>query len=630
MAEHDGTPGSDGVTRRDFVQGTLAGATALGALPMLQACTGEQPAVSAADYPPLRTGMRGSHPGSFEVAHALRDGEAIGQARAGAPDETYDLIVVGGGISGLAAATFYRDREPNARVLILENHDDFGGHAKRNEFHVGDRILLANGGTAGIDSPRPYSPVADGLLKRIGIDVPKLEQAERPRAGSPPAKQALQQAVFFDRETFGGDKLVSGVGQREWAEILAESPLSQAARDEVVKVESGTTDPWPTLDGAAKKDRLSRVSYRDYLTDTLGIGAEAMKMYQNRPLGWWGVGADGITALDAWAMGFPGFAALKLPDGAIDRMGYTPRGFAESGGSYSYHFPDGNGTIARLLTGNLIAGVLPTKDAVASVPAIADYTALDRADQPVRVRLSSTAVHVANRDGGGVEVVYARGGKVSKVAARHCVLACWNMIIPYLCPDLPAPQKTALHELVKIPLVYVTVLLNNWRAFDKAKIGSLMLPGAYYHDASLSSGEEGVELDATSPDDAALLHLTRVPCSPGLPEHDQCRAGRAELLATDFATFENNLRDVLDRAMGPSGFDSKRDIKAITVNRWPHGYAPEYNPLWDKVPDGPNAPNVIGRARFGAITIANSDSGRAAYTDSAIDQAHRAVGELFA
>jgi spermidine dehydrogenase len=629
MAEHDDAVSGDGVTRRDFVQGTLAGSMALGALPVLQACTGEQPAVTAADYPPLRTGMRGSHPGSFEVAHALRDGEAIGQARAGAPDATYDLIVVGGGISGLSAATFYRDRAPDARVLILENHDDFGGHAKRNEFHVDDRILLLNGGTAGIDSPRPYSSVADGLFKRIGIDVPKLAEAERSAAEGRP-QQALQRAVFFDSATFGSDKLVTGVGQREWAEILAESPLSQPARDDVLKVEAGTADPWPTLDGAAKKDRLSRVSYRDYLTGTLGIGAEAMKVYQNRPLGWWGVGADGITALDAWAMGFPGFQALKLPDGAIDRMGYTPRGFAESGGSYSYHFPDGNGTVARLLTNNLIPGVLPTKDAVESVVARADYAALDRADQPVRIRLSSTVVHVANRDAGGVEVIYSRDGKLSKVAARHCVLACWNMMIPYLCPDLPDPQKAALHELVKVPLVYVSVLLDNWRAFDKAKVGGMTLPGAYYHDASLSSGEEGVGLDAKSPDDPAVLHLTRVPCSPGLPERDQCRAGRAELLVTDFATFENNLRDVRDRAMGPSGFDSKRDIKAITVNRWPHGYAPEYNPLWDEVPDGPNAPNVIGRARFGAITIANSDSGRAAYTDSAIDQAHRAVGELFA
>ena len=125
-----------------------------------------------------------------------------------------------------------------------------------------------------------------------------------------------------------------------------------------------------------------------------------------------------------------------------------------------------------------------------------------------------------------------------------------------------------------------------------------------------------------------LVHMERTPCKPGLPEHEQNRAGREELLSTPFATIEGNIRDQLTRTLGAGGFDAARDIEAITVNRWPHGYAPEYNPLFD--PDVPEAqrPNVIGRARVGQIAIANSDAGAAAYTDSAIDQASRAVNEL--
>lgn len=643
-ADHDnaaaGAPANqpdDGVTRRDFVQGALAGSGAVLAMGEVTALAGCAPPaahaapVTADTYPPLRTGMRGSHPGSFEIAHALRDGEAIGQARAGAPAETYDLIVVGGGISGLSAALFYRDRKPDARILILENHDDFGGHAKRNEFRVGDTVLLSNGGTAGIDSPTPYSPVADGMLRRLGIDVPKLEEASAKAEESVFKSRKLGSAIFFDKETFGADRLVTGVGAREWAALLAESPLSAEAQAGVLRVETGKDDPWAGVAAVAKKERLSRMSYRDYLKTVLKLDDAALAMYQTRPLGWWGVGADGITALDAWAMGMPGFEALNLPKGAIPRMGYTPRGFAGTGGSYSHHFPDGNATLARLMVARLIPGALTPADPAGSMTATVAYDRLDRADQAVRLRLNSTAVHVANRPAGGVEVVYASGGKVTKVAAQHGVLACWNMIIPYLCPELPEAQKAALHELVKVPLVYVSVLLDNWRAFDRAKVRSVSMPGSYFHNASLDgSAAIGGYRGTRSPDEPVVLKLTRVPCSPGLPEHDQCRAGRAELLGTEFSTFEDNLRDVMTRALGGHGFDAAKDIRAIAVNRWPHGYSPEYNPLWDKDPDGPTAPNVIGRRRFGAITIANSDSGRAAYTNSAIDQAHRAVGELFA
>ena len=256
-----------------------------------------------------------------------------------------------------------------------------------------------------------------------------------------------------------------------------------------------------------------------------------------------------------------------------------------------------------------------------------DYTALDRPDQPVRLRLNSIAVNARNMPDGGVEVVYTSKNTLHRVAARGCIMACWNMVIPYLCPDMPEAQKAALHELVKIPLVYTSVALTNWRAFAKAGVSSLSFPGGYFQNAALESGQAmGGHALPTTPDQPILLHLTRVPCAPGLSERDQNRAGRAELLATPFETFETQLRDQLTRALGAYGFDADRDISAITVNRWPHGYAPEYNPLWD---DG-SMPHITGRARFGRITIANSDAGRSAYTDCAIDQAHRAVTELLA
>ncbi|GMM61802.1 NAD(P)-binding protein [Novosphingobium pituita] len=632
---------TDGFSRRAFVRSTTAAgatlatglATGLGSA-LAQAAPALHPVEPGGLYPPLRTGMRGAHPGSFEVAHALRDGEQVGQALAGPASETYDLVVVGGGISGLSAALFYQDRHPDAKILILDNHDDFGGHAKRNEFMVRGHRLILNGGTAGIESPTPYSAQADGLLRRLGIDVPALaaRYGDGESEDGTLAGVHLGRAAFFDKEHFGRDALVPLPEEGPLGDALAQAPLSPAARAQIAALEAGATDPLGAMPMAQRKDYLSTISYRDYLMKHGGLGEEALLFYQNRPLGWWCVGADGICALDAWGTGFfPGFKGLKLEKGGTMRMGYTPRGFASTGGSYDFHFPDGNATIARLLVARLIPGFMaPGITPEQSILAPCDYGALDRPGNAVRLRLSTPCVHAVNRDGAGVDLVTVHAQKPNKIAARHVVMACWSMIVPYLVPSLPAEQKAALHELVKEPLVYVSVALDNWRAFAKAGLGSIQFPQAFYHSASLDrpvtiGGHQGPR----SPDDPILVHLTHIPHQPGLPEHDQSRAGRAQLLATDLARFEDEARDLLTRALGPHGFDATRDIAAITVNRWPHGYAPEYNALWDaRTDDDPAAPHRVARRPFGAIALANSDTGRAAYTDSAIDQAWRAVGEL--
>ena len=203
------------------------------------------------------------------------------------------------------------------------------------------------------------------------------------------------------------------------------------------------------------------------------------------------------------------------------------------------------------------------------------------------------------------------------------------MMIPYLCPDLPAPQQAALHYLVKTPLVYTSVAIRNWRAFEKLGVSSIYAPSGYFFSTRLNAVTNiGNYHSVVSADDPILVFLVRTPCQPGLDERSQNRAGRAELLATPFETFERNIRDQMGRALAAGGFDPARDITAITVNRWPHGYAYEYNSLFDPDWAPGQAPNEIGRQPFGQIAIANSDSGAGAYTSVAIDQAHRAVNEL--
>ena len=632
-----------GIDRRDFLNGVALGTGSALAGPALAAAA-EISAPSAQPtspdlpgyYPPTRMGMRGSHPGSFEAAHALRDG-TLDPGAAVEDGEAWDLIVVGGGISGLSVAYFWRKAHPDARILILENHDDFGGHAKRNEFHVAGRTLLMNGGTLEIDSPRPYSPVAAGLMADLGIDPVKLAKTSAREDFYRDA--GLKPAVFFDQETFGADRLVTGLGglrsggknPRALSALLAQSPLSAAAQADIVRVETAEIDYLPGLDVRQKMDRLSRVSYRDYLLDIAKVDPGVVAYYQTSTHGEWGIGIDGEPALDCWGLGLPGFQGLKLDHSVTTRMGNTAAGYSSTGGSPSFHFPDGNASVARLLVRKLIPAALPGSTAQDVVLARVDYTALDRPGAPVRIRLNSLAIHVRNTGSDEVTVDYVRSGQLHRARARHTVLAGWNMMIPYLAPELPQAQKAALHQLVKVPLVYVSVALTNWRAFARLGVSHVQAPGSYYSSFSLNDAEAiGGYSAPGSPDAPTLIRMTRTPCRPGAPtERDQHRAGRAELIATSFETFEHHIRDQLTRTLGPGGFDADNDIAAIAVNRWPHGYAYEYNPLydpWDIAED--QRPHVIGRARFGRIAIANSDSGAAAYTDSAIDQAHRAVSDL--
>ncbi len=616
------------IPRRDFLQGCLFAAASSLCGPLL--CAPGRGAAGSEYYPPALTGLRGSHPGSFEAAHALRDGKTTGAVRESG--ESYDLVVVGAGISGLAAAHFYRQHHgADRRILVLDNHDDFGGHAKRNEFGSGAGLQLVNGGTLDIDSPRPYGPVADGLLRELSIDVPMLARTIQHRGYY--EHLGLTRGAFFDSETFGRDHLVAGLGTASYRKVFAAAPLSRRAREDLARVEEDRRDPMPGLSDAQKKARLARLSYRDYLRDLLGVEEEALRYCQALTHGEWGVGIDAVSALDLWGYGLPGFQGLKLSPSVTAEMGETARGYHETGGSPHLHFPDGNATLARALVRRLVPAVAPPGDVGELVTQRFDYAQLDRPDSPVRVRLNSTVLSVAH-DGAAdtateVVVSYQEGSGLHSVRARHCVLACWNMVIPYLCPELPQPQKEALHSLVKTPLVYANVALRNWQALKALGVSEIYAPGSYFSNLYLNPKVDiGSYRTSARPDEPTVLRMERTPCRPGLSEHDQNRAGRAELLATPFARFETEIRRQLGRTLGPGGFDEARDIEAITVNRWPHGYAPEFNSLFDPLVPEAQRPNVIGRARHGRITIANSDAAAAAYTDAAIEQGHRAVREL--
>jgi spermidine dehydrogenase len=216
--------------------------------------------------------------------------------------------VVGGGISGLAAAFFYRKQAgAGARILVLDNHDDFGGHAKRNEFRHDGRLLIGYGGTQSIDGPAGYSAEAAGLLRDVGIDVQRFLHGVRPGLYS---SLSLTRGVFFDKETFGADALVAGAGTLPWPEFLAKAPLSQQARRDVARVYDESVDYLPGLAAEQKKSKLDRMSYLAYLSEVVKVHADALPFFANLGTEFWAFGADAVSALEYWRYGYPGFAGL--------------------------------------------------------------------------------------------------------------------------------------------------------------------------------------------------------------------------------------------------------------------------------------------------------------------------------
>ena len=604
------------ITRRDFLNGTQVAIGASLLSPWTEVF-GANPAkfgLGRDYYPPAKTGLRGSHDGAWETMHARVAGATW---PVGPIEEEYDLVVVGGGISGLSAAYFYRREQPSARVLVLDNHDDFGGHAKRNEFEVDGRTRIAYGGTESIDTPSGYSDIARALLEDIGVDVQKFyEYFDQDLYDD----MGLSYAIAFDRKTYGRQKLVTGYGQKPWQAFAAETPMSEQAQADLVRAFTDERDYLPGLSREEKIAKLSRISYRSYLRDYVKVDEQVLEMYQRWGMSYWCVGMDEVPAIDI--LGYTDGGGMPGLEYTLSRKG--GRGTEP----YIFHFPDGNASIARLLVRKLIPEALPGTTMEDSVTASLDYSVLDRDGAPMRIRLNSTAVNVAHTaDSKAVDVTYVHAGNAHTVRAKKCVLACYNSAIPYVCPELPEKQKAGLAWNVKIPLTYTKVMVPNWRAFADLGVRFVYYTNDFYKQVELdypvSIGDYEFGAD---PDQPMALHMCYVPYFDDLQGPEQWRAGRRKLLETPFATFEHHVRDQLDQALSGAGFDADRDIEAITVNRWAHGYSYSPGRMWDpEYGPGADKPWVVGRRRFGRISIANSDAGAAANTDSAIAQGHRAV-----
>ncbi len=554
-----------------------------------------------------------------------------------AVEEEYDCIVVGAGISGLAAAHYYRERfGTNTRVLVLDNHDEFGGHARRNEFRVGDRLLIGYGGSEALQSPEAnFSPTVNALMRALGVETARFrtlfDQDLYPGLG-------LSRGSFFDRDRFGTDRLVTG-DPTDWVSddiprdrrngrpieaFIGDFPMTPASRRQLLELYSSKRVDLARLpDDAAREDYLSKISYSEFLRRDWGLSEEAIAYFDGRTLDFFGLPPDLLPALDCGLFAYPGFAGIALPE--------SEEAAAELAEPYVYHFPDGNASIARLLVRKLVPAAMPGQGMDDIVLAEARYDALDRPRNPVRIRLESTVVRVVNGEGYvDVGVIANRDRSLHRLRARHVVLACFNMLVPYALGGVPTEQAAALRQNVKMPLVYTNVLVRDWRPWQRLGVHEIYGVSSFHSRVKLdypvsiggyrcSTGSGGANRAAhgSRADRPRNRRIRALPCA----RHEGC-CSRARSASTK-PRYARISRACLAREASMRSATSLRSPSIAGRTATPG--AP--NTLVD---DWEAHEAIIESARrpVGRVTIANSDSAWSAYAHVAIDEAHRAVSEL--
>ena len=632
------------IKRRDFLNGAAIGTGGL----LLAGCnrgpiTDEpmsvetprpfSPPGTSDYYPPTLTGMRGSHEGSYEVAHELA-WRGNKPERYEALNEHYDLIVVGAGMSGLAAARYYQQKMgDDARILILDNHDDFGGHAKRNEFHQDGRMMLSLGGAQNIEALSHYSDAARGLMEDIGIDDDFIDFMDRQTpedlflAGKLQADNGIAMPGADGHVTVGGNWLAAMFGGKDYETSVRALPLPEVEQDKLINFFAGHQDCLDDLSLSEKWEYINTTSYNRYLVDKVGLDEStlpimnAILIHLNGVSGWNLTVLEGLTlgGTGIKSMGWVGKATAMLAEVTLSKLLSVDM------------FPDGNASVARLLVQKLIPAVAPDMQGREDVVITRfNYGALDRETNTTRLRLNSTAVGVRNNDN-QVEVDYVQQGKAQRVTADHCVLACYNALIPHLCPEMPDTQKEGLSYGVKTPFVYANVQLENGRAYSKLDATLFQCPYDPFQWVSTApTVAVGGYEPPRGPDDPMVVFMMHSPMTG--PEQsascrDQLRRARHQIYSTAYADYEQQIRQQLQSILGKHGFNHETDIRAITVNRIPHGYAYVYLGLYDPKWEEGQAPHEIGRAQFGRISIANTDSEATPLMNLAFDAAWRAVEE---
>jgi spermidine dehydrogenase len=614
------------ITRRDFLGSALlaSGAALLNGLTPAQLLAANDEWTGyggVGDY----AASNGNTLEVLTAGHKMRDA-AYGSAAVDT-GELYDCVIVGGGISGIAAALFFQRLAGQGKsCLILENHPIFGGEAKQNEFEVDGHRLIAHQGSAIYLVAYPHSFIAR-FYDSIGLHTPKL--AYQKWSGQPDmaigrtpydsAGLSRGQYAFWFGAKFGqnpGMWLVDPVGKK-----MQGAPISETARKELLRWFSGKSseeskfEP-PQYEGDAISRQLDSITLEQHLMQRHGLSQETIRTFLS-PVegGGSGLGPDALSAFCDYA------ADLLHP-------------MDDGSGEAVQMFPGGNTTIARLMVKTLIPASI---DGPATVDAVSrNSVKLDALDAPgasARMRLSATALSIHHEGDPAkaelLSVTYATGGKVYRVKARSAVMAGGSWTAKHIVNDLPETHRQAYAQFYRSPCLMANVAVRNWRFLHKMGItGCRWFEGVGNYMDVRRLAIVGVDDPAISPDSPIILTLKVLYSTPGLSTEEQGRRGRAEMLATSFREYEQRIREQFTSMFAHAGFDARRDIAAIVLNRWGHAYL-NPQPGFFFGSNGKPAPReVLRSAPFGRISFANTDLAGSMDHRYSILEAHRAVAQL--
>jgi spermidine dehydrogenase len=547
------------------------------------------------------------------TAHAMRDGKFARTSGAIDTGETYDLVSVGGGISGLAAAVFFQ-KNKGGRCLVLDNHPIFGGEAKRNEFLVDGHALTAHQGSAIFLVPQKGG-YTDRFYEMIGMDRRTLEYQRW--SGSSP-EMSLSQSPYATPKDYGF-YFGSQFGKRPgvwvtdpWGRKLEGAPLTDAVKKELMRWHDVPDHgPRPKTEGDDLSRQLDSITLEEHLMARHQISRETVRNYLS-PVegGGYGLGPDALSAYCAYAI------ETEFPEDGDDKLG-------------DQMFPDGNSGFARLMVKTLIPDAFAGPRTVEAVwRNRVRFAALDRTGQSTRIRLNATVVRVEH-EGEVVAITYVKGGRLFKVRARSAVMAGGSWTSKHIVHDLPTSHRDAYAQFYRSPCLMANIAVRNWRFLYKMGMsGCRWFEGLGNYLSVRKMATLGGDDRGINPDSPTVLTIKVLFAQPGLPIGEQGSRGRAQMLGTSFAQYERAFREQLGDMFAPGGFDPRRDIAGIILNRWGHAYVNPQPGFFFGIDGRPAPRDVLRNQPHGRITFANTDLAGAMDHRNSIREADRAVKQL--
>ena len=615
------------ITRRDFVQGTLvaAGSAALGCRPAGRAAP---QAVGPDWYGYGGVGdyrwSHGNTPEVVETAHRLRDGEFSTGFDHVAQVEDYDLVIVGAGMAGLGAALeFAKHRRPGQTCLLLDNHPIFGGEAKENEFDVGGVRLIGPQGSNGFFLPAAVHDVeaaAGDARYYADLGVPRefhfrgWPASEKPLRFSPDNYEYLVRGLEQHTSVGHFFSATSTWALDVWQRSLADTPYPPAVRATLLRWHAwGAARRFASDEEAVRA--LDTMSYQDFLAHELHLGPEPARYADLFLASALGLGSDAVSAYVCYNLPMPGLSDTLPAD--LRRVS----------------FPGGNSGFVRHFLKRLIPDAIAGGDRFEDIiTGHIKLEALDRAGQPLRIRLRSTAVRVEHASPDLVHVVYTRDGRLRGIRCRAVIMATGGWINRYVVRDLPPEYRAAYGRFVHAPFLVANVALTNWRFLYKLGITAAIWdrgPDGFGYTCNLRNpmlvGGYQPPLD---PDQPALLNFYTPFHHPGLPLTEQVTAGRMELLSTSYPEFERRIAAQMTRLFAASGFDAQRDVAGLILNRWGHAYSVPFPGFFGGAAGKAAAPREVIRRPHGRIAFAHSELNGWQHWGPAADEGRRAFTQL--